>query len=129
MIEGVPLVHCWSGDAVSARDVGALSKKLEFVYPLEGFPVWVDNMSIPVGAPSPYAAHLFMDYICDPRVNAALTNWTRYFSPIAEAAPYIDESILSVMPSEKEFARGEVYESVGDRSSAYNDAWSQVKGA
>jgi spermidine/putrescine transport system substrate-binding protein len=127
MVEGVPLVHCWNGDVLMAWDAGVPRQKLEFVHPQEGFPVWTDTMCIPAGAPSPYAAHLFIDYVCDPQVNAKLTNWTWYSSPIVEAAQYIDEKILSVMPTDEELERGELYQSVDAFSHAYTDAWAKVK--
>ena len=76
MIQGVPLVHCWDGDAIMAkRDVG---KKLRYLLPKEGFVVWMDGIAIPAKAPSPYAAHLFLNFILDPKNAAGAANYIGY---------------------------------------------------
>jgi spermidine/putrescine transport system substrate-binding protein len=55
MIQGVPVVHCWDGDAAAAmKDIG--EAKLRYMLPKEGFMLWMDGIAIPTTAPSPYAA-------------------------------------------------------------------------
>ena len=46
-------------------------EKLEYVLPTEAFAMYCDNMAIPTTPASPYAAHLFMDYVLDPKVAGA----------------------------------------------------------
>ena len=77
MIQGTPLVHAWNADALLVMDeIG--QDKLAYVLPDEGFTVWVDCLAIPTGANSPYGAHLWMDFICDVKNQAELTDWVWY---------------------------------------------------
>jgi spermidine/putrescine transport system substrate-binding protein len=130
MVRGAGLVHCWSSDVVLARWSGlGPAEKLDFVLPEEGYGIWVDNMCIPKGAASPYAAHLFINYLCDPAVNAKLTNWTGSFSPITSAAPLLDKRIAALVPSVPDLERGEIFNDVGAFAQNYAAAWQSVKGA
>jgi spermidine/putrescine-binding protein len=128
MVKGVPLVQCWSGDVMLARWAGLGPDKLRFVLPQEGYGVWVDNMCINKSARSPYAAHLFMNYLFDPAVNAKLTNWVGYFSPIAAAALLLDKTITALLPSEADLERGEIFNDLGDFQQNYATAWETFKG-
>jgi spermidine/putrescine transport system substrate-binding protein len=129
MVKGMALTHCWSSDVTLARSAGLGPETLAFVLPSEGYPISVDNLCIPKGAASPYAAHLFINYLCDPAVNAKLTNWTGYFSPIKTAAPLLDKRIAALVPSDADLARGEIFNDVGAFSTNYSNAWMKVKGA
>lgn len=68
-----------------------------YVIPKEGTRVWVDNLAIPVGAPNPALAAVFIDYILDPQVGADISNFTAYASPNQGAidANLIDERYLT----------------------------------
>ena len=46
-----------------------------YAIPDEGSNVWIDNLSIPVDAPNPELAMVFIDYILDAKVGADLTNY------------------------------------------------------
>ena len=128
LVAGVPLVMTWNGDCMLAmQELG--EDKVSYVYPDEGFSIWVDNMCNPVGSPSPYAAHLFMDYVCDPKVNADLTNYNQYSSPIPDAEPYIDPFIIDHLPTDEQLANGEFLNDVGQFARNYTEAWAEVKSA
>jgi spermidine/putrescine-binding protein len=128
ILNGVPLVQGWTGFVLMAYD--ALGpQKLEYVLAEEGFPVYCDNMAIPVGGHSPYAAHLFMNYILDPKIAGQLVNFTWYHSPVAAAKPYSDEIVLSFIPSEEEMKRGQWYTDLGAFASQWQQAWTRVKSA
>jgi len=129
MVRGVPLVVCWPNDVIAARRAGVPESDFAFVYPEEGFAVWADTMCIPSGARSPYAAHLFLDYMCDPRVSAGLVNQTGTFAPFASAAEYVDEQILRLRPAEDQLERSEIYMWLGEFTMAYERAWAEVKSA
>ena len=128
MIQGVPLVHCWDGDAIMAkRDVG---KNLRYLLPKEGFVVWMDGIAIPATAPSPYAAHLFLNFILDPKNAAAAANFIGYEPGVAAAMPYITDPLQKAMrPTPALLAKGAVSVDLGAFQQNYNDAWTQVKSA
>ena len=65
----------WNGDMLIARDRAAeAAQGVEVAYtiPKEGALIWFDLMAIPSDAPHPQNAHLFLDYIMEPEVIAAV---------------------------------------------------------
>ena len=67
---------------------------IEYVIPTSGAFSWVDSMAIPKGAKHPGNAETFMNYILEPKVGAALTNFVNYGSPNKAAEPFIHKEIL-----------------------------------
>jgi spermidine/putrescine transport system substrate-binding protein len=104
-------------------------EKLEYVLPKEGYMIWCDNAAIPVGAPSPYAAHLFMDYLFDPKIAAEVVDYTWYHSPVPAAQEYSNPLVWEFLPDEEELKVGEFSEDVGEFARNYLDAWKQIRGA
>ena len=71
----------WSGDMLIARDRAAeAGQAVEIAYtiPEEGAVMWFDNLAVPSDAPHPENAHLFLDYIMEPEVAAAISNYVFY---------------------------------------------------
>ena len=126
LIQGVPLCHGWNGYVLQAYDTLG-PEKLEYVLPKEAFGVWCDNMAIPTTAPSPYAGHLFMNYLFDPKVAGTVVDYTWFSSPIPAAEQYSQKIIWDFVPSEETLKRGEFFEDVGQFSTNYNEAWAQIK--
>jgi spermidine/putrescine transport system substrate-binding protein len=134
IVQGQYLVHAWDGDCLMAIDAlggDATAKELVvFVRPTEGYMIWTDNLVCPVGNISRYGAHLWMDYLMDPKVSGKNASWIWYLSTIAPASwEYTDQFALSLKPSEEELAYAEVADDVGEFAPAYSDAWRQVKSA
>ena len=69
----------WSGDAVQLK---ADNPNIEFILPESGGMLWTDNMQIPVGAPEPYTAEKFIDYIYQPEVQAPIEAYVNYICPV-----------------------------------------------
>ena len=128
IVAGVPLVHTWNGDASLAADaLGA--DKVFYGLPTEGYTIWVDNLAIPVGAPSPYWAHKFIDFMCQPQNAADLVNYVQYLSPNDAATPYVDKAIIANTPTGEVLARGEFQDDLGAFETQWGQAWQQVKSA
>ncbi|CAE6764084.1 Putrescine-binding periplasmic protein SpuD [Paraburkholderia domus] len=71
----------WSGDVGLARRRTIDAKRsyeIRFSNPKEGGAVWFDVMVVPKDAPHPEAAMKWINYIQDPKVNAAITNEIYY---------------------------------------------------
>ena len=103
-----------------------------FVIPLEGANFWVDNLTIPLGASNVPLAHVFLDYLMDPRVAADIANYTAYGSPNQSAIDLglIDEELLAnpgIYPDEETEAR--LFRVLQDSAleQLYNDAWDELK--
>jgi spermidine/putrescine-binding protein len=129
MIQGVPLVHCWDGDAAMAmRDVG--EAKLRYLLPKEGFMLWMDGIAVPTTAPSPYAAHLFLDFILDPVNAAGAANYIGYQPAVEEAMQYVTDPVQKAMrPTPEILAKGQLPKDLGAFEQMYQDAWAKVKSA
>ena len=126
LMGGTPLCHGWSGYVLQAYEpLGP--DKLEYVLPSEAFAMYCDNMAIPVGAPSPYAGHLFMNYILDPKIAAKIVDYTWYSSPVPEAKQYSNPVVWDFVPSEETLARGELIQDVGSFRTSYDQAWTTLK--
>lgn len=131
MLTGVPLVHCWDGDAALAlRSPGMSVEKLGYVLPKEGHITWADGVAIPATAPSPYAAHLFLNFLLDPKNAAECANYIGYQPVVTEAAQYITDPIQkSMRPSDEILSQGQFALDLGEFERAYTEAWTRVKSA
>ncbi|MBS1862245.1 MAG: spermidine/putrescine ABC transporter substrate-binding protein [Actinobacteria bacterium] len=69
----------WSGDAVQLQ---IDNPNLEWRMPTEGCMLWSEDMVIPIGAPNPTAAEAFMNYVYKPEVQANITEYVNYVSPV-----------------------------------------------
>jgi spermidine/putrescine transport system substrate-binding protein len=50
---------------------------------------WTDNMCIPAGSEHPLDAHMFMNYVYDPRIATNITEWVWYEPPVADVREMI----------------------------------------
>jgi putrescine transport system substrate-binding protein len=105
----------WSGDYATsrARARGAgVTVNLAFTVPKEGANGSYDALLVPTGAPHPNNAHLFLNFMMQPRVIAAVTNYIHYANDNLAANAYVDPEILhdpAVYPTQAIEAR--LYES------------------
>ena len=86
----------WSGDMLIARDRAAeAGQGIEIAYtiPREGAVIWFDNLAIPSDAPHPENAHLFLDYMMEPEVAAAISNYVFYANANSASLAYVDDVV------------------------------------
>lgn len=96
--ENVVAVIGWSGDIALVEN-----DDVEFVMPEDGCILWSDNMVIPVGAPNTAAALAWMDFVYEPKVQADISDYVRYVSPvegIEEVNPSLAEDELVNPPED-----------------------------
>jgi len=92
MASGEQTVHMmWNGAYHRAK---AENPNLEFVTPSEGMPLWQDNLAVPVGAPNPDAAKVFIDWMMDPENVAELSNWVGYGNGITGSEEFLTADIV-----------------------------------
>jgi putrescine transport system substrate-binding protein len=105
----------WSGDYAASRaraKAAGVDVNLAFTVPKEGANGSFDALLIPAGAPHPQAAHLFLNFLMQPRVIAAVTNDIHYANDNLAANAFVDPQILNdpaVYPTPEVEAR--LYES------------------
>ena len=92
----VCLVVGWSGDIIQARDRAADAKNgvnVAYSIPKEGAPQWFDMLAIPKDAKNVDNAYAFINYLLDPKVAAANTNYVTYPNPVPESKTMVDKSL------------------------------------
>ena len=105
----------WSGDYAASRaraKAAGIDVNLAFTVPKEGANGSFDAFLIPSGAPHPQAAHAFLNFMMQPRVIAAVTNYIHYANDNLAANAFVDPQILddpAIYPTPQVEAR--LYES------------------
>ncbi|MDR3390776.1 MAG: polyamine ABC transporter substrate-binding protein [Sulfuriferula sp.] len=82
----------WSGDINIARRRAIANKSgqnIEALVPKNGGLAFFDTMAIPVDAPHPENALMFINYILRPEVDASLTNTVFYANPNKASLKYV----------------------------------------
>jgi putrescine transport system substrate-binding protein len=80
------LAQGWSGDVFQAQDQ---NENVSYVIPKEGSLRFVDVMCVPKGAPHPGNAARFMNYVLHPRVQARISSYVSYGTPVALSKPLL----------------------------------------
>ena len=87
----------WSGDVLQARDrASEADKGVEIGYsiPKEGAQMWFDQMAIPADAPHVEEAHIFLNYIMDPKVMAKASNYVYYANGNKASQEFLNEDVI-----------------------------------
>jgi putrescine transport system substrate-binding protein len=80
------LAQGWSGDVFQAQDQ---NPDVAYVIPKEGSLRFVDVMAVPKGAPHPGNAARFMNYTLLPKVQARISRYVSYGTPVSLAKPLL----------------------------------------
>jgi len=90
------IVVGYSGDVLQARDRAAEAGKpldIQYSIPREGALMWFDTLAIPADAAHPANAHRFIDYLLQPEVAAANSDFVNYANANAAATPLVNEGL------------------------------------
>jgi spermidine/putrescine transport system substrate-binding protein len=125
--EDINLGMNFSGDTF--RDI-VDNADLKYIYPKEGFPMWIDNLAIPKGAPHLQNAYIFLNFLMRPDIAKQIALVQRYSSPNMEAAKLLppswrDNPIFN--PSAKVLKHGQSHLDLGDADVIYAKYWEKLK--
>jgi putrescine transport system substrate-binding protein len=124
----------WSGDMLIARDRAAEAEQgveIGYTIPKEGAVIWFDNLAIPADAPHPKNAHLFIDYIMEPQVAAAISNYVFYANGNRASMPHVDDEVKTdpgIYPSDS--VKAKLFPDLADSpkfTRTLQRAWTRVK--
>jgi putrescine transport system substrate-binding protein len=90
------VVMGFSGDINIARSRAQKANNgqvIEALVPPSGSTLFFDSMAIPVDAPHPNNAHLFINYILRPEVHAGLTNKVFYANPNKASLKFVNKDV------------------------------------
>ncbi|MGF7162308.1 spermidine/putrescine transport system substrate-binding protein [Rhodoligotrophos appendicifer] len=120
----------WNGDILQ---VMGEDDNLDYALPKEGGLLWQDCVAIPSGAPHPQNAHAFLNFINEPKVNAAIAEAIQFATPNAAAKKLMPESYTgnpAIFPSEEALAKCEAGLYLGeDITRLYDEAWTRINAA
>lgn len=126
----------YNGDFVQARKRAQEAHndmQIGYSIPKEGSLLWFDMLAIPKDAPHAANALALIDYLMDPKVIAAVSNFTGFANANADAKPFMDASIASdpmVYPSADEMRRLFVQsQDAPDQARAITRLWQRFKTA
>ena len=118
----------WNGDAFKAHQE---NPAIQFVYPSDGFVIWVDCLAIPRHAVHLSEAYTFLNFMMEPKIAArvALTEGHAITNQAGRALlPAHIRNNPMVYPSRKTLQRGHVQRDVGEEALAlYNNYWQALK--
>lgn len=118
----------WNGDAYKAFTENS---HVKFIYPEEGFVIWVDNFAIPLNAQHKAEAYQFINFMMRPDVSRAAAMYTNF--PITNEAAHqlLPEAIRNnptIYPSSDILKRGQFQRNVSDATLAlYDKYWEELK--
>ncbi|KZN23058.1 ABC transporter substrate-binding protein [Haladaptatus sp. R4] len=127
-------VHGWSGGVFQAywETNKNGSSPIGYTVPKEGGVIWVDNGAVTKDANHPNAAYAFINYYLNAKIGARITNYTYYGSPNKAAEKNINKDILnnkSIYPDSKTMKKLEYIRNIGQATTKYNEAWTEIKNA
>lgn len=126
--EDTTLGMAWNGDIYRAS---LENPNLTFVFPKDGYVIWVDNFAIPKNAPDRANAYKFLNFILEAQ-NAEQATLAYGYATANTAARKILPKNLSdspvIFPSKAVLARGKFQTDVGDQALAlYAKYWELLK--
>lgn len=118
----------WNGDLYKAS---LENLNLNFIYPKDGFVIWVDNFAIPKNAPHTDNAYVFLNFMLRPEIAKAVALDNHFPTPNLTAWKTLPADIKNnpvVYPSHEVLRRGEFQTDVGENALAlYEKYWEQLK--
>jgi spermidine/putrescine transport system substrate-binding protein len=118
----------WNGDTSKASQE---NKNIKFIFPKEGFVIWVDNFSIPIHAPHKDTAYAFINFILRDDIAKEIALYTAF--PIANLAAQklLPEEIRNnptIYPSKEILSHGQFQIDLGEKTLAlYEKYWEELK--
>lgn len=118
----------WNGDAFKAQ---AENKAIEFLYPEDGFVIWVDCLAIPKNPPHLKEALQFINFMLKAEASAQMALKEGHAITNAKGRTLLPLSIRNnpmIYPSEEIMKKGHFQRDVGeDTLMLYNRYWEQLK--
>lgn len=126
--EDVTLGMMWNADAARAQ---AENPSLQFIYPEDGFVIYVDNYAILEDAPHKENAYRFLSFLLQPDVAARISRLTGYAITNRSAMQHLPESMrknATFYPSQAILKHGYLQKSIPPKLMRYYDKhWQALK--
>jgi spermidine/putrescine transport system substrate-binding protein len=118
----------WNGDLYKATQE---NNKLQFVYPKDGFEIWVDNFVMLKSAPHRDNAYKFLNFMMRPEIAKAASMHIHYSTANLAAKNLMPAEIKNnpaLYPTQAMLSHGEFQTDVGDQAHMlFEKYWEQLK--
>jgi spermidine/putrescine transport system substrate-binding protein len=118
----------WSGDIYKAKQENS---NIQFIFPQEGYVIWVDNFAIPKNAPHPELAYQFLNYILRGDIAAQATLTYGYPTANKASLKFLPKEVRenqTIFPPAPILKKGQFQKNVPDAILAlYNHYWELLK--
>ncbi len=125
--EEVTAGFIWNGDAFIALQE---NPNLEFIYPKEGAPLWLDSFAIPTQAANKEGAHTFINFMLRPEIAARCVEEYNYSSPNTGVREHLPEEIAQsplIFPTEEMLGNSQFSKGLGESQKIYEEFWVDLK--
>lgn len=126
--EDATIGTAWNGDTFKAHGE---NKDIEFIYPEEGFVIWVDCLAIPKNPPHLHEALQFINFILTAQASAQIALKEGHAITNAQGRALLPLAMRNnsmIYPSEEIMKRGQFQRDVGEETlMLYNHYWEQLK--
>jgi spermidine/putrescine transport system substrate-binding protein len=117
----------WNGDINLSQ---AENPKLKFIYPKEGFVLWIDCIAITKNAPHLENAHKLINFLLRPEIAKQISMQTGYSTPNLKAIELLPQEMQNnpiFNPSQETLSRGQLQEDLGATLATYEKYWELLK--
>jgi spermidine/putrescine transport system substrate-binding protein len=126
--EDATIGMAWNGDTFKATQE---NPNVKFVFPKEGFVIWVDNFSIPANAPHPDEAYAFINFFLRPDIAKTIALYTHFPITNQSGQQLLPPDIRNnpfVYPSKEILKHGQFQKDLSDDTLAlYEQYWEELK--
>ncbi|MCK4608693.1 MAG: spermidine/putrescine ABC transporter substrate-binding protein [Gammaproteobacteria bacterium] len=117
----------WNGDIYNAQKE---NPDLVYIYPQDGFSIWIDCLAIAKNAPHINNAHKFINFIMRPEITKEIVLAQGFSSPNTAATKLLPKAIQNnpiINPDPKILQRGHFQNNIGDSVALYTKYWDLLK--
>jgi spermidine/putrescine transport system substrate-binding protein len=121
----------WNGDFEAIKGQTP-APPVQYVVPSDGAELWVDTWAIPASAPHPVAAHTFINFLMDPKIEAQEAAFTYYAQASKDALSSMADAIKSdpiIYPTDQALAPLETRKATAKGQKARDQIFTEFKAA
>ncbi|HEX4044753.1 MAG TPA: spermidine/putrescine ABC transporter substrate-binding protein, partial [Gammaproteobacteria bacterium] len=126
--EDATIGAAWNGDAFKAYEENS---NIQFIYPKEGFVIWVDTLAIPFNAPHKDNAYAFINFLLRPDIAAIAALQTKFATANLAARKMLPDNIrnnTTVYPGADIMKHGQFQTDLGEETlGLLEEYWETLK--
>lgn len=106
------------------------NSKVKYIYPKEGFTIWIDCVAIVKNAPHLQNTYKFINFLMRPDIAAVASEEIGYSTPNSAAEKFLpkeDRKNITINPTREILKRGEIQTDIGDTLAVYSKYWEKLK--